>query len=837
MAPDFVFPARTCLFRLGLQRYENNFILQIFLQKNLKNFNILQLLSNFAKLKIIMENLTYISVILPLKLDWEPCYSLPIPGSTRPAEDVTLWNPEHEDVDRKQEDIVPETGMRVTVRFGKNTYVGVISAVGIEPDIDKKKIRPIVKFETDLEKVSPAEIRFWRVVADYYLCTTGEVYKAAYPSFKLDQEKTAARIENRKAEQRQKVLDAAATRLSKLEARLAAKTEKLETTTGPKARQTLETGIVKLKEELKMAREAYDRLSSTGTENGTASSAGTENGTGSENSDAHPGARLSVTRRPLEALSPGQEKARQEIRTAFAEGHPALLKGVTGSGKTEIYMHLAEEALKKQRNVLYLVPEIAMSMQLESRLHEFFGERLLVFHSKENLLSKRQTAERLRAKGAPWILLGTRSALFLPVHDLGLIIVDEEHDNSYKQDAPEPKYNGRDTALMLSRLQDGPCHVVLGSATPSLESLYNCACGKYRKVELNEKFFKGTLPEIEIIDTIAERKKRGMVGNFSRKLIAAITSTLARKEQVIILRARRSYAPVLQCQECGDILKCPHCNVSMSWNKSSNKMICHYCGHTEDYDGKCAKCGGELRNLGAGTQKIEEEAIQLFPQARIARLDSDAAQNKNYETRVIGSFAEGHTDILIGTQMIAKGFDFENVTLVVLLQADAILGLQDFRADEKAMQLMEQLRGRCGRREKQGRFLIQTSQSAHPLYTQLMAGQAGELYDKLLCERRDFRFPPFTRIILIEVRDKSLQRIEWMTTELARQLRANGADLEGPFPPAISKVADWHLRCLRINLPKDRNLAVSKRKLYRLIEDFSEEKKYMGHIALNVDPI
>ena len=751
-----------------------------------------------------MKEEIYISVILPLKLDWEPCYKI-IPDSDRI--------------------LYIEIGTRVLVKFSNREYIGVISAIDITPDIDKKKIIPILKIEDKLEIISMQEIMFWRKIADYYLCTTGEVYKAAYPTLKTGQEITAARVAERKVQQREKLDESFKERISRIKVRLENKIQKYNKTTGPKTKESLEKDISKYRIELENAQKAYHDFL-------------TKDGSPKENPT--PDVRII---RQLDPLSNSQKKAFDEIKQAFSENKPALLHGVTGAGKTEIYMHLASESLKNGKNVLYLVPEIAMSMQLEVRLKTFFKKNLLVFHSKETHSSRAKTAEEIRTCSNNYLLLGTRSALFLPHHNLGLIIIDEEHDNSYKQDSPEPKYNGRDSALMLSMFQEGNCHTVLGSATPSLESLYNCWCGKFRKVELKEKFFQGDLPDIEIIDTIAERKKRGMVGNFSRKLIDKIERTLSKKEQVIILRARRSYSPVLQCQNCGSIPKCPHCNVSMSWSKAGNKMICHYCGYSKPYDGKCPNCAGELKTLGSGTQKIEEEAIKLFPNARISRLDSDSAQNKNFEKRVIKDFSEGRTDILIGTQIIAKGFDFENVTTVVLLQADAILGIEDFRADEKALQLMEQLRGRCGRREKKGEFIIQTSQAGHPIYSKLAQERGNELYEELMNERKDFNFPPFTRIIGINIKDKYEERAERMAWSLAATLKGvrtqNGKalDITGPYSPTIDKIADNHIRHIRINLQKDRQLGNLKKLIYKLIEDFCRKKKYSGHISIDVDPI
>ena len=327
----------------------------------------------------------------------------------------------------------------------------------------------------------------------------------------------------------------------------------------------------------------------------------------------------------------------------------------TSSGKTEIYIKLALEALESGKNVLYLVPEIALSRQLEDRLYTYFGEKMLIFHSGESAASKRNVAEAVRNSEDGYIVLGTRSSLFLPHHDLGLIVVDEEHDNSYKQDSPAPRYNGRDTALMLKQIHG--CSIVLGSATPSLEEMYNCRTGKHTLIELKQRFHGSDSSDIEMIDTKAERRKNGMVGNFSRKLIGHISTTLEKGGQVIILRSRRSWAPVLQCDSCGELVRCPHCNVSMSLHKNG-RLVCHYCGHTGHYDGRCSRCGGSLTSLGAGTQKIEDEARSLFPEARIARLDSDTAQSRQYEKNIIRDFESGKIDILIGTQIVTKGFDF-----------------------------------------------------------------------------------------------------------------------------------------------------------------------------------
>ena len=752
-----------------------------------------------------MNEVLYISVILPLRLEWEPCYAV--------AKEVKI-----------------EVGDRVKVRFGAKEYVGVVSAVDITPEIAPERILPVVSIETDLEKIYQEEIRLWRYIAEYYMCSIGEVYKAAYPAMKVTLEEARAAALKTSRERREKIIRSMEGRVAKIEERLAKKEEHLKTAKdGTKKKLALEEGVAKIRKELETAKAALEAAG--------AGKAALE-GEGSDiygNANAQ-GARLT--------LSQAQEKAYSEIKAGFAKAKPVMLHGVTGSGKTEIYIRLAQEAISKGKNVLYLVPEIALSRQLEDRLEEHFGDRLLVFHSGITAAGRRNTAECIRNSRDGYITLGTRSALFLPHHDIGLIIVDEEHDSSYKQDSPAPRYNGRDTALMLSQIQGSD--IILGSATPSLEEVYNCECGKHILVELKERYHGSEDSDIEIIDTKAERKKRGMVGSFSRKLIEHIKRTLAEGGQVMILRSRRAWAPALQCEECGELAKCPHCNVSMSLHRSGD-MICHYCGHRMRHTGTCQKCNGPLKPLGAGTQKIEEEAAALFPEARVARLDSDTAQNKGYETKTIKAFAKGEIDILVGTQILTKGFDFSRLSLVAVIAADTLLGLQDFRADEKALQLLEQFRGRCGRRGSKGMFVIQTSQPEHPIYQKLINKEEDPQNSTLLLERKAFNFPPYSRIIEITIRDRFEDRAERMARSLADILKRHfgmrpgalalpGSPVTGPYAPAVGKVADQHIRCIRVSLRKDRQLKAGKQAVADIVRKFENDGKYADHIVIDVDP-
>ena len=734
-----------------------------------------------------MKQRHYISVILPLKLEWEPCYFT-------------------------HEKVFP--GDRVKVKFANKVYIGAVSKIDVSPDVALEKIKEITSIERDMSSILPEEMELWKQVAEYYLCTVGEVFKAAYPAVKVNMEQARAEAKRKVCQRRAKTLEAIIARIDKLNGRLQKKVQKAESAKdGTKIKATAISEIEKLKEEIArtekacQAAEASLKTAQEGIISGMSS--------------------------PIEdmvTLSGAQERAYSEILQHSAAGKPVLLNGLTGSGKTEIYIKLAHKALKEGKNVLYLVPEIALSRQLEERLFKHFGDRLITFHSGESAASRRNSAETIRNLGNKdnYVALCTRSGIFLPHHDLGLIIVDEEHDSSYKQDSPAPRYNGRDSALIMSRIHK--CDIVLGSATPSLEEIYNTRTGRHALVSLNERYHGTGHSEIEIIDTKAERRKRGMAGNFSRKLIDHIKAALESKEQVLILRARRAWATALQCEDCGEIQKCPHCNVSLSLHKSNGMMVCHSCGHNAPYTGQCGKCTGKLTALGAGTQKIEEEAAALFPNAVISRLDSDSSQQE----KIIKDFADGSTDILVGTQMVGKGFDFSNLSLVAVIAADAMLGIQDFRADEKAYHLLEQFRGRCGRRQKAGTFVIQTCQPEHPIYANLAGASQNDFCSSLLAEREDFGFPPYSRIIELTVRDIYEDRAQRMAVWLGEKLTR--WNITGPYTPVVDRIADQYLRKIRICLPKDKALSASKNRIKEIISEFEKTRRYDGHITIDVDP-
>lgn len=685
-----------------------------------------------------MEKRRYILVLLPLKMEWEPCY----------------WT-EDEDL---------SVGDRVVVELNGKEVEGIVSGTDVEPQTAPSRIRPVKKWLKDEGRVGTGTVRFWKSLAEYYMCSQGEVLKAALPAL-------------------------AAPSLSK-------------------------------------------KTSTASTKNAAASTK-----TSAASRKAQNGGGISLT--------PAQKEAVEKIEAAFSAHKSVLLNGVTGSGKTEIYISLASKVLAEGKDVLYLVPEIALTRQLEHRLGDAFGDCLTVHHSGQTP-SKRAAAVGRVLEGN-YIVLGTRSSLFLPHRNLGLIIVDEEHDSSYKQDAPAPRYNGRDAAFILAGAMEERCDILLGSATPSLESLYNCLCGKYAQVFLNERFHKGGGTQVLVVDTRAERRKRGMKRDLSLKLIEQLQAVLDSSGQALIVRARRSYSPVLQCESCGDIPKCPACGCVLSHHKDKDSLRCHRCGFSkkavvsESGELVCSLCGGILKGLGSGTQKIEEEIREAFPGARVARLDGDTAQSTRFSTEVLKKFSKGEIDILVGTQIITKGFDFSNVRLVAAIHADSLLGNEDFRSDEKALQVLSQLRGRCARRDSRGIFVIQTAQPEHPVFRMLASEQSDTpeaqeaLCSELLRERQEFGYPPFVRLVDLTVSDRNPVRASEMAEKLKERIcrLQGGFTVKGPYPLDYQ---DNGKHLLRIAFPKDRNLSKNKQLVKDAVLAFEEAEKYQGHITIDADP-
>lgn len=663
------------------------------------------------------QNNIYAQVILPLKLKMGISYLVPLQLEKRAVK-----------------------GAKVRVIFARREYIAVISELTDNCGDYKGRISEILSVE-EVPPVSEKELRFWQWCADYYMCTVGEVYRAAFTSA-MRRDSAPKRVRKQKPSE--------------------------------------------------------------------------------------------VDSRELYQLSPAQEQAREEIMKSFAQGKPALLAGVTGSGKTEIYLKIAKEITDKGGRVLYMVPEIALSRQLNDRLEAVFGERLLSYHSGMTPAARYSAYSKIDSTpdGEGFIVLGLRSSLFLPFRNLELIIIDEEHDSSYKQTEPAPRYNGRDSAIVLGQIHSAP--VLLGSATPSFESLYNCSSGRYSLVRLDEKFHGATEPEVTVIDTIRESKAKRMNGLFSQTLLEEIESVTGRGEQVLIFRNRRSYSPLVQCSVCGHIPMCSHCNVPLSYHKNRGELCCHYCDYHIPRSSVCPECSEPgMTEKGSGTEMIEEKIREILPNARVARFDAETTQSKAEEKRILREFAAGKIDILVGTQMISKGFDFKGLSLVALIQADSMLAMDDFRANERAFQLLRQLSGRTGRGAARGKIIIQTSLAAHNVYEAFSSGEE-RLYEQL-AERQEFGYPPFVRLIKLTIRSADRNRLSDAAARTSMGLgKIKSAEITGPFAPVVDKVRGEYILQFWIKLPRAGN-AAAKERIAELAEKIEIEIRSVTIVA-DVDP-
>ena len=661
-----------------------------------------------------------VDVILPLRLTGEVSYFLP--ESLRDAVGVGSW---------------------VSVTFHGRRYLAVVSRKGdLAASIDPAAVHEIDEVKTSLPVISAAQMDFWKSIADYYLCTLGEVFKSACPAQFFKQ--------------------------------------------------------VEKKRSLRKKLPQYES-------------------------------------QPDAVLSPAQQEALDSIEKYFSSGKKTvLLDAVTAAGKTEIYMALARKVLSKGRGVLYLVPEIAMSRQLEQRIGSVFGDKLLIWHSRQTPAVRKDIYDKIVSAEEPYIMLGTRSALRLPHRDVGLVVVDEEHDSSYKQTDPAPRYHGRDLAVMFARFHKAG--ILLGSATPSLESVYNARTGKYGLVELKERYYGEPELKTVLIDMNRAWAAHDVKGSFSMKLVNMMRQALDRKEQIMVFRSRRSYSSYVQCPQCGSVPRCPSCNVALSYHKFKNVLSCHYCGYQTAYEAVCGNCGNEGLTLrGAGTEKLEEELHLLFPDAVVARFDADVTASARDEKKVLDGFRNGEIDIMVGTQMITKGFDFPNLSLVAVINADTIVSLQDFRCDEKALQLLAQLKGRAARRGSGGSFVIQTWQSDYPVLKDAAAGKYD--CDALLDQRRDFAFPPYVRLISLTVRDRYEGRVFTMAGEIKSRLsKMKDIEFMGPMTPAVNKVQGYFMTVFWVKLAKNASARAAKQRVAALVDEMRGFMKPPVDIVVDVDP-
>ncbi|MFD1294122.1 primosomal protein N' [Lutibacter holmesii] len=537
----------------------------------------------------------------------------------------------------------------------------------------------------------------------------------------------------------------------------------------------------------------------------------------------------------MKELSEHQQVAYKSIKESFETKQTVLLKGITSSGKTEIYVKFINEVLESGKQVLYLLPEIALTTQLIERLQYYFGANLSVFHSKYSMNERVEVWNNvLNNKGKAQLIIGARSSLFLPFSNLGLIIVDEEHETSFKQFDPAPRYHARDAAIVLSNIHKAK--TLLGSATPSIESFTNAQQGKYGYVELNRRFGNVLLPEIELVDIKEKYRKKRMNGHFSDRLLEMIQDALNEKEQVILFQNRRGFAPVVECQTCGVSPQCPQCDVSLTFHSYKKELRCHYCGYRQAMPHNCGACGSnELNTKGFGTEQIELELQELFPNYKIGRMDLDTTRGKYGYQKIIGQFQAQEIDILVGTQMLSKGLDFANVSLVGILNADNMLNFPDFRAHERSYQLMVQVSGRAGRAQKRGKVAIQTFNPYHQILQQVSTSNYNEMYKEQMEERWQYHYPPYYRLIKITLRHKDFNRVEeganWFGKSLTNIFKDN---VLGPTTPAISKIRNYYIRHIIVKIPQKQSLVHTKSNIIRIKNAFQSVNQFRS-IRLNID--
>lgn len=536
-------------------------------------------------------------------------------------------------------------------------------------------------------------------------------------------------------------------------------------------------------------------------------------------------------------LNNNQQRALDQIQQQFEQHEVVLLHGVTASGKTQLYIRLIEAALAKGETVLYLLPEIALTAQITQRLKLHFGNQLAVYHSKFNDNERAEIWHKV-LKGEFKIVIGARSSIFLPFRDLGLIIVDEEHENSYKQFDPAPRYHARDTAIYLAFLQQAK--VLLGSATPSIESYYNAKSGKYGLVELSQRFGDAQLPEIEVVNIATAGRQDEMQSYFSHVLLEQIEKAVERKEQVILFQNRRGHTTFLQCRTCGFVAKCVNCDVSMTYHKSSDMLHCHYCGHNENPINVCPACGmPHLESKGYGTERIEEELEILMPNIKVGRLDLDSTRGKHGFDKIIAAFDDHEFDVLIGTQMVAKGLDFGRVSLIGIINADGIINFPDFRAYERAFSLFEQVSGRAGRRDQKGKVIIQTYSPQHPVIEQVLQHDYLGMFMREVTERKNFDYPPFIRLIKLDIKHGDQQQAHYSAQQLAKALRTHlGTRVLGPEPPLVARVRNKYIQTITLKIERT---GISIAKVKDLIREtligFELDKKNAGvQVQIDVDP-
>lgn len=755
----------------------------------------------------------YVDVILPLPLEGTFTYSVP-------------------------DTLAPQVrmGVRVVVPLGRSkTYTAMaVRTHGDKPEFDT---RDIIQVVDDSPVLPERQLRLWQWISTYYMCALGDVFKAALPAglkaedgYRPKTVRCVTLPANLRTEHSLHIAMTALSRALKQQQTFCKYLElshwdQIDGETPPEHIQEVAC------DELQNAANASDAILRQLTSRRFLEVYHREVGRIGGGGEYSP--------ENIQPLSEAQQDAMNKIGVQFMGKNVVLLHGVTSSGKTEIYIHLIQKAIEEGRQVLYLLPEIALTVQMTRRLQRVFGSRLGVYHSRYSDAERVEIWKKQLSDEPYDVILGARSAVFLPFSRLGLVIVDEEHETSFKQQDPAPRYHARSAAIMLARMYDG-AKVLLGTATPSMESYNNALTGKYGYVSLTTRYKDVALPDIHVVDIKDLYRRKMMRGPFSPELLDAMRAALKQHKQVILFQNRRGFAPMVECKVCGWVPKCKNCDVSLTYHRSMNVLTCHYCGYTYAVPHQCPNCEStELLGRGYGTEKIEDRVRELFPDARIARMDLDTTRSAGAYQRIIGDFSSGRTDILIGTQMISKGLDFSGVTVVGILNADTMLNYPDFRAYEHAYMMLTQVSGRAGRRGERGLVILQTKSPDLPVIQQVVSGDFKTFASDLMEERRMFHYPPFYHLVYVYLRYRNEPVVESAAIEMASRLRQQfGERVLGPDKPAVARVKTESIRKIVVKLEQGIDLALARRCMSASRTALLQDKRYAAmSVFFDVDPL
>ena len=730
-----------------------------------------------------------------------------------------------------------KVGMRVVVPCGqKKTYTALcVEVTDKKPDIGVKNIKCIYSVLDDMPMLLPQQLKLWQWMADYYMCPLGDIYKAALPAGLKAEDgyrpKTETYVGLTEKFHDEMALNIALDMVSRYEKQQKALAGYLELSHWAEISGTAIPDDIKEITQTELCNVTHCTTPTVKSLVKRGILEIYQKEVGRLNTDGE------FTPQNAKLLNEAQQEAYNQVLMQFMKKNVVLLHGVTSSGKTEIYIHLILKALQDHKQVLFLLPEIALTVQIMERLQRVFGSRLGIYHSKYSD-AERVEIWKKQVSACPYdIIIGARSAALLPFKNLGLVIIDEEHETSYKQQDPAPRYHARSAAIMLASMYGAK--TLLGSATPCMETYTNGKNGKFGYVRLDKRYKDIALPKIEVVDVKDMTRRKMMKGPFSPRLLEAIQESLDNNKQVILFQNRRGFVPIVECQDCGWIPKCEHCDVSLTMHKNINLLTCHYCGYTYAIPKVCPKCGGiHLRGRGFGTEKIEDQIMELFPEAKVARMDLDTTRTKNAYARIIEDFAYGKTNVLIGTQMITKGLDFDRVQLVGILDADSMLNYPDFRAYEHSYMMLQQVSGRAGRKGKQGLVILQTKSADLPVIEQVAANDSKTFYEDLDEERRLFNYPPYTRLIYVYLKHQHDNMVESAALMLGSILRGwFGERILGPDKPAVARVKSMCIRKIMIKLENGIDQKKVREYLRMAQKQILQDKQYAAlQIFYDVDP-